>query len=137
MYSVELVVETCEQVRLILGRRQVTWKHSPQALQIVCPLSSLRHNGVIVVPQFWHAIMTVASWLFSVCMAFTSIGVGSSAACSAKLKQPFCLCMTLTCVLLDTRLLNAGHPLQPSAPPVPLQRPPPGHVPVGVCSAET
>lgn len=32
-----------------------------------------------------------------------------------------------------TRLLNAGQPPQPSAPPAPLQLPPPGHVP-GACS---
>jgi hypothetical protein len=31
----------------------------PQALQIVCPASSLLHNGVTVVPQFWHAMMTL------------------------------------------------------------------------------
>lgn len=37
----------------------------------------------------------------------------------------------------ETRLLYAGQPLQPSAPPVPLQRPPPGHVPDGVFSAAT
>lgn len=35
------------------------------------------------------------------------------------------------------RLLYAGHPLHPSAPPVPLQRPPPGHVPFGMWSAAT
>lgn len=51
--------------------------------------------------------------------------------------QPFCLCMAPNWALLDTRLLYAGQPLQPSAPPVPLQRPPPGQVPVGVCSADT
>ena len=31
------------------------------------------------------------------------------------------------------RLLKAGHPPHPSAPPAPLQRPPPGHEP-GICS---
>lgn len=31
----------------------------PQALQIVWPCSSRLHSGVIVVPQFWHAITTV------------------------------------------------------------------------------
>lgn len=34
------------------------------------------------------------------------------------------------------RLLKAGHPWQPSAPPVPLQRPPPGHVPFGIWEAD-
>lgn len=40
-------------------------------------------------------------------------------------------CETLICVVFETRLLNAGQPLQPSAPPVPLQCPPPGQEPVG------
>lgn len=44
---------------------------------------------------------------------------------------------TLRLALLAIRLLYAGHPLHPSAPPVPLQRPPPGHVPFGVRSAAT
>lgn len=39
--------------------------------------------------------------------------------------------------LFATLLLYAGQPLQPSAPPVPLQRPPPGHVPDGVQSSVT
>lgn len=36
--------------------------------------------------------------------------------------------------LLDNLLLYAGQPLHPTAPPVPLQRPPPGHVPRDICS---
>lgn len=39
--------------------------------------------------------------------------------------------------LFETRLLYAGQPLHPSAPPVPLHLPPPGHVPVGIWSAAT
>lgn len=39
----------------------------------------------------------------------------------------------VTFVVFDTRLLYAGHPSQPSAPPAPLQLPPPGHEP-DVCS---
>lgn len=39
--------------------------------------------------------------------------------------------------LFDILLLNAGQPLQPSAPPVPLHFPPPGHVPEGVWSVTT
>ena len=46
-------------------------------------------------------------------------------------------CETMTCVVLETRLLNAGQPLQPSAPPVPLQCPPPGHEPEGIWFAGT
>lgn len=38
-------------------------------------------------------------------------------------------------MLLAILLLYAGHPLQPTAPPVPLQRPPPGHVPRGIAAA--
>jgi hypothetical protein len=34
-----------------------------------------------------------------------------------------------------TRLLKAGQPLQPSAPPVPSHLPPPGQVPFGIWSA--
>ena len=36
---------------------------------------------------------------------------------------------------LVNRLLNAGQPWHPSAPPVPLQRPPPGQEPGGCCGA--
>lgn len=39
----------------------------------------------------------------------------------------------LAFVALAILLLNAGHPPQPSAPPAPLQLPPPGHDPGG-CS---
>jgi hypothetical protein len=45
--------------------------------------------------------------------------------------------MTATCVVFDIRLLNAGQPLHPSAPPVPLQCPPPGHEPFGIAPADT
>lgn len=36
--------------------------------------------------------------------------------------------------LLAILLLYAGQPLHPTAPPVPLQRPPPGHVPRGIAA---
>lgn len=39
-------------------------------------------------------------------------------------------------MVFETRLLKAGQPLQPSAPPVPLQCPPPGHEPVGIWFAD-
>lgn len=39
--------------------------------------------------------------------------------------------------LFATLLLYAGQPLHPSAPPVPLQRPPPGQVPDGEQSSVT
>ncbi len=44
---------------------------------------------------------------------------------------------TLILADFDMRLLKAGQPLQPSAPPVPLQCPPPGQVPDAVWSAVT
>lgn len=37
--------------------------------------------------------------------------------------------------LFETRLLNAGHPLQPTCPPVPLHIPPPGQEPDCCCVA--
>jgi hypothetical protein len=43
----------------------------------VCPLSALRHNGVIVVPQFWQAITTVV-FACSMLKAATSMGDGAS-----------------------------------------------------------
>jgi hypothetical protein len=43
----------------------------------------------------------------------------------------------LRLALFDIRLLYAGQPLQPSAPPVPLHFPPPGHVPDEVWSSVT
>lgn len=85
-------------------------------------------------PQFWQATTTVVFWSWF-WRAATSMGIGSSAAGSlAHLDEEaiFWFCNTLRLAALDTRLLKAGHPLQPSAPPVPLQRPPPGHVPVGI-----
>ena len=41
-----------------------------------------------------------------------------------------------TWVVFETRLLKAGQPLHPSAPPVPLQCPPPGHEPAGIWFAD-
>lgn len=81
----------------------------------------------MVVAQFWQAItmgVLGACWDLS---AATSIGWGASTSMDLQL----CPCLSETCALLDMRLLKAGHPLHPSAPPVPLHRPPPGHVPVG------
>lgn len=44
---------------------------------------------------------------------------------------------TFKLALFAILLLYAGQPLHPSAPPVPLHRPPPGQLPLGVCSAVT
>lgn len=43
--------------------------------------------------------------------------------------DPAPVLLTVNCADFATRLLYAGHPLHPSAPPVPLHLPPPGHVP--------
>ena len=86
-------------------------------------------------PQFWQATTTV---VFCACIlrAVTSIGEGASdgwSFCDCVNAVAGCLsCETVKFALFDTLLLKAGHPLQPSAPPVPLHRPPPGHEPTGV-----
>jgi len=40
------------------GQKEASY--SPHALHMVWPLSSRRHRGVMVVPQFWQATTTVA-----------------------------------------------------------------------------
>lgn len=47
------------------------------------------------------------------------------------------VCVNANCAVLEIRLLSAGHPSQAARPPVPLQRPPPGHDPCVTWSAET
>ena len=133
---------TCQRVFLWV----YTVRNLPQALQIVWPLSSLLQRGVTVVPQFWHAMTTVVSstWLWA-CEDVRSVAWSSATMeddgpseglFDVRQLPDFCP-FTLRFALFDRRLLKAGQPWQPSAPPVPLHRPPPGHVPVGVCSAET
>ena len=109
----------------------------PQALQIVWPLSSRRHNGVIVVPQFLQdsspfpfdktvdGSCGFMKGLLSPCNACVLASAFSSSFSpfSARFKA------WLDCAFFESLLLYAGQPLQPSAPPVPLQRPPPGHDP--------
>lgn len=120
----------------------------PHALQMVRPFSSLLQSGVMVVLQFWHAIMTVDTRFCKVVMSIGAAGSEDSALPDSGLgvpaaePQPMCsagesLWVTLMLALLDIRLLYAGQPLQPSAPPVPLQWPPPGHVPELAWSAAT
>lgn len=107
----------------------------PQALQIVWPCSSLRQSGVIVVAQFWHATTTV---VLGVCWsALISIGSGAfglspgwhDIRCPAGAMEMF--------ADFETRLLNAGQPPQPEAPPVPLHFPPPGQEPPEVLVSAT
>lgn len=79
----------------------------------------------MVVPQFWQAGIALVEPAFEQEVDFSS-GFGVElACCNANL------------AVLYTRLLNAGHPLQPCCPPVPLHLPPPGHVPAAIWSAAT
>jgi hypothetical protein len=92
------------------------------------------------VPQFLHAT-SIEDWVDGVpgcgpdgvLAAVVSLGsslctvlCGAAAGASGAFVAPFWA--------RARRLLNAGQPPQPSAPPAPLQLPPPGHEPA-VCSA--
>jgi hypothetical protein len=72
--------------------------------------------------------------------AATSMGDGASVGSICELTASVVDCRPcgrVKCALFETLLLNAGHPLHPSAPPVPLHLPPPGHEPSEVWSAAT
>ena len=114
----------------------------PQALQIGWPSSSLLQRGVTVVPQFWQAItragsptgeplpgpdVSLAASCSSISMSNVEV-LGLVRAGEDALIFPF--------VNFATRLLNAGQPSQPSAPPAPLHMPPPGQLP-DECSGRT
>lgn len=66
-----------------------------------------------------------------------SATVPSSLATGSWLVRRGGRCEIGTWVVFETRLFNAGQPLHPSAPPVPLHCPPPGHEPVGIWFADT
>ena len=139
MNAVKLIIQTCKDVRQ--GHRErLADLYLPHALQMVCPASSLLQSGVMVVPQFWHAITTVVFW-FWMCNAPMSIGAARSSAvpsgCGLAVDDPLWHFSTFRLAVFEMRLLYAGQPLHPSAPPVPLHLPPPGHDPVGVWSAAT
>lgn len=48
-------------LRLIGRGRPCSFKNNPHALQSTEPNSSRRHNGVVLVPQFWHCGFTIRS----------------------------------------------------------------------------
>lgn len=88
-----------------------------------------------VVPQFWQAGIALVDGELPLTapavplLAFASSEVLAFGAAFA--------CARANLAVFDTRLLNAGHPLQPCWPPVPLHLPPPGHVPTAIWSAAT
>ena len=69
-----------------------------------------------MVPGFWSALISVSA-------------VGSAAGSFGGCEDPWPDRTRVTFAVFDTRLLNAGQPPQPDAPPVPLHFPPPGHEP--------
>ena len=91
---------------------------------MVLPSTSRRQSGVMVVPQLWHATTTVVLVGAKSREAPFAEGEGEFAG-----EGPAPAQLTVNCADFATRLLYAGHPLHPSAPPVPLHLPPPGHVP--------
>ena len=129
--TVQLEVQACPATLVVARNATLIVLYVPHALQMIWPASSLLQRGVMVVPQFWHAGIALVEddpehgpgVLFSF---VPSVGFGVAfACCNANL------------AVFDTRLLNAGHPLQPCCPPVPLHLPPPGHVPAAIWSAAT
>lgn len=82
----------------------------------------------MVVAQFWHATTTVVlcSW-----------AVGEETSVAESLDAGGRSWGRARQAVFETLLLKAGQPLQPAAPPVPLQRPPPGQEPDGARSAAT
>lgn len=129
-------------------------KRLPHALQIVLPMSSRRQRGVALVPQFAQLIAPTGANLalnrgFELldgsssgdnCWAVPysaialegatlgSVGPGKS---SIWGDSDLFLTRLLLRFAIVCRLLKVGQPAQAEVPPVPLQRPSPGHVPFG------
>lgn len=137
----QLMVQACGyyQSRSSIKR---TVSHAPHALQIGCPLSSRRHSGVTVVLQlrqatsreglgsdgwFWFCRFHSGLWPSSKPGPLCSASAASDWASGVVLGEPPDL--RATPVAFATRLLYAGQPSQPLAPPAPLQLPPPGQEP--------
>jgi len=76
---------------------------------MVRPVSSLRHRGVMVVPQFWQAITTVVFCPWSLSAAMSIGDVSSGVACASDPTGSndlwFWLRGTLTLAVFDSRLL--------------------------------
>jgi hypothetical protein len=84
-----------------------------------------------VVPQFWQAGIALVD-----VDPVGSPGVALLPFTLSVFEAAFA-CAKANFAVFETRLLNAGHPLQPCCPPVPLHLPPPGHVPAAIWSAAT
>lgn len=90
----------------------------------MCPASSRLQSGVIVVPQFWQA---------GIALVDAEAEVEEAASLPPRFSPGAALAWaSANLAVFDTRLLNAGQPLQPCWPPVPLHLPPPGHVPAAI-----
>jgi hypothetical protein len=82
-------------------------KSLPQALHIMWPASSRLHSGVIVVAQFWHAGIALVE-----AAAAAAALDAASAPFVPSLDAAFAWA-NANLAVFDTRLLNAGQPLQP------------------------
>jgi hypothetical protein len=88
------------------------------------------------VPQFLQATRSGPCGVVDCCLAAEfGVLVLDATGVSSLARSCFGLdAIKLAFAALAILLLKAGHPPQPSAPPAPLQCPPPGHDPGG-CSA--
>jgi hypothetical protein len=82
----------------------------------------------MVVPQFLQESSKLLELAMVVC-SDSGIGISSPVAIGSGASDLDGTRVWLACALFGSRLLNAGQPLHPSAPPVPLHCPPPGHEP--------
>lgn len=91
MNAVEFVVQACAEFssRTIQAERRNIKNSLPHALQIVRPLSSRRHNGVMVVPQFWQERTRLAVFWAGGESRGTGLGLVSSCDVSAAAKSSF------------------------------------------------
>ena len=123
-------------------RTKMETKYSPQALQMLFPTSSRLQSGVVLVPQLAQLSAPTAPrarFLFPPGTAALATGLPPSPAlCSASLSLTAAEAaaklgdeVTGPSALptADNALLYVGHPEHAELPPVPSQRPSPGHVP--------
>ena len=83
-------------------------------------------------PQFLHATKSEVWGEVDGCFAEELGGLEIAVGAASRLARS-CLGVEFELACLAILLLKAGHPPQPSAPPAPLQLPPPGQEPGG-CS---
>ena len=138
-------------------KKQPKKKDSPHALQILLPTSSLLQSGVVLVPQlaqlraptaartFLPAPAPPAPWLLLTSPSFAVPGEAAAASLgdppasgdpvfsTPTMSASLCCCCFCCCsskrAETDRALLYVGHPEHDDDPPVPSQRPSPGHVP--------